>query len=129
MSSVNPMRGEAAFGDHKLIVNFNRFCALEAAMGMKVPALIMMMKTGLDFGFSELRTFTKVFLDKDMTDSEVGELIESVGMIEVPVPKEVRRKNDPETQQVWAASHALGQAIDMFLSPVTEKKANPLRAA
>ena len=126
---ANPMRGEAALGDHKLVVTFNRFCTLEGVMDMKVPGLIAMMKTGVNFGFGELRTFVRVFLDKEMSDTEVGDLIETLGMTDIPVPKELRRKGDPDTQQVWLAAHALGEAVDMFLAPLTEKQANPRLAA
>lgn len=127
---VNPLRGEAALGEHKLVVDFNGFCSLEAAMEMKVPDLIAMLKTGVDFGFVELRKFVQVFLDKPMTEKEVGDLIGALGMIEVEVPPELRRDpKKPEKQHVWLAAHALGQAVDGFLTPKKEQKENPPLAA
>lgn len=129
MVVASPLCGEAALGEHKLVVNFNTFCALEAATEMKVPDLVVMLKTGIGFGFTELRTFVRVFLDKPMTDAEVGELIGRLGMIDVPIPKDQRRKGEPETQQVWAAASALAQAVDAFLAPPKEAKVNPPLAA
>lgn len=126
---INPMRGEAALGEHKLIVNFNRFCALEAVTEKKVPELVVMMKTGIDFGFSELRQFIRHFIDKPMTDEEAGDLIERLGMIEVPIPAEQQRRGEPKTAFVWLASDALGKAIDGFLAPPQAQKENPLKAA
>ncbi len=126
---MNPMRGEAALGEHKLIVDFNGFCSLEAATGMKVPDLVVMFKTGIGFGFGELRQFIQIFLDKPLSEKEVGDLIGELGMIEVPVPVELRKKGEPETAQMWLAAHALGQAMDGFLAPKTEQKENPRKAA
>lgn len=130
--AANPMRGEAALGEHKLVVNFNSFCALEAAFkseGLKVPDLVVMVKTGIGFGFTELRTYVRVFLDKPMSDAEVGEFIGSLGMVDVPIPKDLRKKGEAETQQVWAAAVALGDAVDQFLAPQKERKENPPLAA
>lgn len=124
---MNPMRGEAALGEHKLVVDFNGFCSLEAVTGLKVPDLVVMFKTGVGFGFGELRQFIQVFLDQRLSEKEVGDLIGELGMIEVPVPD--RKKGDPETAQMWLAAHALGQAMDGFLSPVKERQENPRKAA
>lgn len=126
---MNPMRGEVALGEHKLVVDFNSFCSLESATGMKVPDLVVMFKTGIGFGFSELRQFIQIFLDKPLSEKEIGDLIGELGMMEVPVPADQRKKGDPETAQIWVAAHALGQAVDGFLSPPREAKENPLKAA
>lgn len=126
----NPLRGEAALGEHKLVVDFNRFCALEAAMKpLKVPDLIARFKVGVDFGFSELRTYVRVFLDKPMTDEEVGDLISAIGQEEIEIPKELRRKGEPSTQLVWVASLRLNDAMDAFLAPRKEVRENPPLAA
>lgn len=125
---ANPMRGEAALGEYKLVVDFNRICTLEAVTKMKMPQPVIAFKMG-DFGFSELRTYVRVFLDKPMNDEEVGNLIAGLGQTEVPVPKVLRRKGDPETQLVWVASLALNEAIDAFMAPRTETKENPPLAA
>lgn len=122
----NPMRGEADLGEHKLVVNFNGWCSLEAAMGMKVPDLIAMMNTGIGFGFKELRTFVRNFLDKQMTDAEVGDLIGSLGMVDVPLEKP---RGKLKTEQVWVAAIALGKAVDGFFATKKENGANPPKAA
>lgn len=130
----NPMRGEADLGEHRLVVNFNGWCSLEAAMGMKVPDLIAMMNTGIGFGFKELRTFVRVFLDKQMTDAEVGELIGALGMVDVPeldakgAPK-LDGRGKAKVRQTWVAAEALGKAVDRFFSPAKENGANPPKAA
>jgi hypothetical protein len=129
---MNPLHGEAALGEHKLVVNFNTFCSLEAAFKadrLKVPDLIVMLKSGVGFGFTELRTYVRVFLDKPMTDAEVGELITAQGMVDVKVPPELRKAGSPETEKVWAAAVALEEAVDRFLAPKKERKENPPLAA
>lgn len=127
--AANPLRGEADLGEHKLIVDFNGFCSLEKAMDLKVPDLVVMLKSGIGFGFSELRTFVRVFLDKPMGDVEVGDLIGRLGMTEVPVPPEMQKKGQPKTMQVWLAADALNAAVDGFLAPQKATSENPLKAA
>lgn len=75
--AANPVRGEADFGEHKLVVDFNGLCSLEAAMGKTVPEIIGMMDKGL--GFSDLRTIVRVFIDADMGEEEVGNVINDIG--------------------------------------------------
>lgn len=125
---ANPMRGEAALGEYKLVVDFNRICTLEAVTKMKMPQPVIAFKMG-DFGFSELRTYVRVFLDKPMSDEEAGNLIATLGQQEVPIPKELRRRGDPAAQLVWVASVALNEAFDGFMAPRTEKSENPPLAA
>lgn len=107
MAGANSMRGEAPLGEHTLRVNFNSFCVLEIETGQKVPDLLKVMQTGL--GFSDVRTWVRVFADHPMTDVEAGELIGEMGF-------EVTLK-------------ALGKAVDGFFSPPKkEKAANPQKA-
>lgn len=126
---MNRMRGEAALGEHKLVVDFNSFCSLEAATSLKVPDLVVMFKTGVGFGFNELRQFVQVFLDEPLSQEEVGELIGDLGMIKVPVPASQRNKGDPATTNMWLAAYALGEAMDGFLAMPKDPPENPLRAA
>lgn len=108
MTAPNPMRGEAEFGEHRLVVDFNGFCALEAAMNKKVPEILALMDAGL--GFTDLRTCVRVFLDAEMTDEEAGELLGSVGYAE--------------------ALKAVSAACSGFFAPAKKEKADrPLKAA
>ena len=115
---ANPMKGEASLGKHKLIVNFNGFCTLEGVLGKTTSELIAMMATGVGFGLKELRACVRVFLDKEMPASEVGELIEQLGMTEVP--NEDRRLGDPETNPVWVAAQALNTALEGYFAAQRE---------
>ena len=80
MSAPNPARGEAALGERKLVVDFNGFCTLEAALGAKVPDILKMMDAGLSF--TQLRTFVRVFLHAEISDEDAGVLIEEIGLTE-----------------------------------------------
>ena len=127
--TANPMRGEVALGEHKLVVDFNRICALEAATKLKMPEPIVAMKLGVNFGFAELRTYVRVFLDKPMTDEEVGNLISELGQEQVTIPKELRRKGEGDTAMVWVASLRLNEAYDAFEAKLAEPRQNPPLAA
>lgn len=107
MSGANPMRGEVAIGDHKLVVDFNSICALEEATGRKAMELAADMQFGL--GFSDIRLWFKVLLDKDMTLNEVGDLLSEVG---------------PTT-----ALEALARGFELCFPVSKEKKKNPRKAA
>jgi hypothetical protein len=108
MAGANSMRGEALLREHTLRVNFNSWCVLEDETGCKVPELLKIMQTGL--GFSEVRTWVRVFIDKPMTDTEAGDLIGEVGY--------------------EATLKALGKAVEgFFASPKKEKAENPQKAA
>lgn len=124
------MYAVSPFGDHKLIVDFNRYCLLEKATGKKMPEPILAFKLGVGFGFEDLRTYIRIFLDKPMTDAEVGDLIASLGQREIPVPKQLRKKGDPETDLVWVAALILDETIDAA-KPVVQgqEKVNPPLAA
>lgn len=107
MSAPNPMRGEAALGEHKLVIDFNSLCSLEAALGMNVPQIVLMMDRGL--GFTEIRACVRVFADSDMTLEEAGNLCGDVGH--------------------EAAVDAITTAMQGFFAPKKDTKANPLKAA
>jgi hypothetical protein len=105
---ANQMRGEAAIGDHKLVVDFNGFCSLEIITGLKTEHLIARMEKGL--GFAELRTWVRVFIDKPMSDEDVGDFIGEL----TPEP----------------VLQALATAITGFFAPAKKEKGeNPLKAA
>lgn len=107
MAGANSMRGESLLGEHTLRVNFNAWCVLETETGHKVPDLLKVMQSGL--GFSDLRTWVRVFIDHPMTDAEAGELIGELGF--------------------EATLKALGKAVDGFFTPPKkEKAANPQKA-
>lgn len=108
MTAPNPLRGEARLGPHDLRVNFNAWCALEALTGMKVPALLKAMQTGL--GFSELRYFVRAFVAAPLSDEEAGELIDAVGY--------------------QTTLDTLRDAIEGFFTPLVDgKAARPTKAA
>lgn len=108
MSAANPARGEAELGEHKLIVDFNSLCSLEAAMGKKVPEILSLMDSGM--GFSDLRTCVRVFLDGDISLEEAGLLIGEVGYAD--------------------ALTAISTAVGGFFAPQKKDKPNhPLKAA
>lgn len=107
MAAPNPVRGEAAIGEHKLVGTFNQFCALEAALGKRAEDILALLRDG--FSFNELRTVVRVFLNVEMTEEEAGELIWSVG--------------------VPAATVAVSAAIGGCFGPQPkEKQARPLKA-
>lgn len=124
---VNPMRGEAPLGEHKIIVTFNGLCSLEAELKRSVPELIFMMKNGVGFGFKEMRSFVRCLLDKDMTDEEAGDLIGRCGMIDQDIPAEARKRGGPKSEKVWVAAIALRDAFEGFFAE--EKEERPLKAA
>lgn len=102
----NPMRGEAPLGEHKLVVDFNGWCSLEAATGKKVPELLNEMKAGL--GFADLRTWVRIFLSEPMSAEDVGNLIGA---------------HYEETIK------SMSVAIEGFFSPKKEEEARPRKAA
>lgn len=105
---ANPMRGEAAIGDHKLVIDFNAMCSLEMVTGLKVQQLLGRLETGL--GFIEMRTWVRTFIDKPMTDEEAGNFIGAL----TPEP----------------VLEAIAAAVEGFFAPAKEAKAeNPLKAA
>lgn len=106
--TANPVRGEADLGGQKIVVNFNNFCSLEAAMGKTVPEILGLMDKGM--GFSDLRTCVAVFSENGLSDVEAGNLIEEVTYAE--------------------ALKALSVAVGGFFSPKKKDKADrPLKAA
>lgn len=109
MSLPNARRGETALGKHKLKVTFNGWCTLEALLGERMPGPVERMQRGL--GFSELRSYVRAFLVKDLDDKAVGELIDEVGF--------------PETLR------ALAEACEGFFPDASKEGAeeNPLKAA
>lgn len=125
---ANPMRGEAQLGQHKLVVDFNRLCALEAALDRTVPELVVMMRSGVGFGFREMRTYVRAFLEKPMSDEEVGDLISQAGMVEQPVP-EGRRRGGKKTEPTWRAVVALAEALEGFFATQKVANENPPLAA
>jgi hypothetical protein len=103
--AANPMRGEADFGPHKLIVTFNGLCALEAAMGLKVGDLLHRMETGLSF--LETRTCVRCFLNEERSSEQVGDMIGELGFD--------------------VALEAIAKALDGFFAPMDkDRKKNPL---
>jgi hypothetical protein len=127
--AANPMRGEADLDGHKIVVDFNRLCTLEAQMGRTVPDLIFMMKFGVGFGVKELRTFVRVLSEKEMTEEEAGDLIGRSGMADQDIPAKDRKNGQPESEKVWVAALALRDAFEGFFAEPKEKAENPLRAA
>lgn len=123
---ANPMRGEAMLGEHKLVCDFNGWCSLEAATGRTVPELIAMMKSGVGFGYREMRTFVRCFSESQMTEAEAGDLISSLGMIEI---EETLANGKKRKSKVWAAAEALGKAVEGFFAPPKEIGDRPLKAA
>lgn len=126
---ANPMRGEADLAGHKLVVDFNGLCALEKATDRTVPELVVMMRTGVGFGFTEMRTFVRAFVDKPMSEEEVGNLIARAGMVERPIPKDQQAPNGPETEQTWRAAAALAEAFEGFFASQKVANENPRQAA
>lgn len=105
----NPLRGEADLGDKKLLVNFNALCTAEAALGMKVPALVAAIQTeGL--GFDDVRRLLKCLLvgGGRMTLDQVGEFIDVVGMD--------------------AVGEAIGTAMNGFFPAAEGKEPDPPKA-
>lgn len=78
MTAANPMRGEVALGDRKLIVTFNTVCALEEVTGRKVLDLVDEMAFGL--GLSDLRQWVQVFVNEPMTLEQVGDWLGEIGI-------------------------------------------------
>ena len=109
MPTANPMKAEAALGEHMLAVTFNGWCSLEGETGNKVPQLLQGLQEGLSF--SELRTWVRVFISEPMSEEEAGEFIQEVGL-------ELTLK-------------ALGKAVDGFFSAPAKKATpeNPRKAA
>lgn len=103
---TNPMRGEVALGDHKLIVTFNKVCALEDATGRKLLDLVADLQFGL--GFGDIRLWVKVLLDKEMSLEQVGDLLGEIGF--------------------EAAVEAIGKAFEMFFPAPEGKAKNPRKA-
>lgn len=126
--TANPMRGEAMLGEHKLVVDFNGWCSLERELGRTVPELIAMMKSGFGFGYHELRAFVRHFCHPPLTDQQAGDLIASLGMVEVEV-EQVKGGKKKEKQTTWVAAVALSQAVEGFFAPREESDARPLKAA
>ncbi len=107
MPAANPLRGEAFLGAHKIVVDFNGLCALEDALDMKVPDILVLMESGLSF--SALRTCIRVFSVTDVTDEDVGKILNDIGYVD--------------------ALSALSVALGGFFAPVKEQSENPLKAA
>lgn len=107
MAGANPMRGEAPFGERKLVVDFNNWCVAESAMNATVSEILGMMARQ-ELGCRGLRTLVRAFLDVDMPVEAVGDLIAAIGMD--------------------AAADALTTAMDGFFPPKGRKKANPPKA-
>lgn len=120
---ANPMRGEAQLGDQKLVVDFNRLCALEAATERTVPELVVMLRTGIGFGFREMRTMVRVFASESLNDDQAGDLISSSGMVEHAVPG--KKKTEP----TWAAAVAISEAFEGFFAKQKAANENPRKAA
>lgn len=105
----NPLRGEADLGDKQIVVNFNNLCKAEAALGLKVPALVAAIQTeGL--GFDDVRRLLKALLvgGAGMTLDQVGDFIDVVGM--------------------EAVGEAIGKAFIAFFPKAEEETENPLKA-
>lgn len=129
MTAANPGRGEVAIGRHKLVVNFNNLCALEAATKRTVPQLFALLNSPFGFGFNELRTFVRILIDADMSAEEAGEFIESLGMVEQVVPDDMREDGEPRTQLAWVAYLAIREALDAFDAKQKAGAENPRKAA
>jgi hypothetical protein len=106
MPKANPMKGEAEFAGHKLVVDFNGWCSLEGVAGKNVPELLKELQKGL--GFLDLRTWVRIFLVEDLSAEETGDLI----------------GGDYE-----GALAALGSAVEGFFAPVKAENENPRKAA
>ena len=108
MPTANPMKAEAALGEHMLAVTFNGWCSLEGETGNKVPQLLQGLQEGI--GFAELRTWVRVFVTTPMTEEQAGELIGEVGL-------------EPSLK-------ALDKAVNgFFANQPKDKKDRPLKAA
>jgi hypothetical protein len=104
--TANPMRGEAEFAGHKLVVDFNGWCTLEGVTSKKVPELLKELQKGL--GFLDIRTWVRIFLVDDLSAEETGDLI----------------GGDYEGALV-----ALGTAVEGFFTSAKAGKENPRKAA
>lgn len=105
---ANPWRGEAEFGDHKLVVDFNGWCIAEAATGLKTQELLRLMDEER-LSFLELRAVVRSFLSSDLTSEQVGDLIGEVGL--------------------EGTAKALAKAMEGFFPASKDRSENPPAAA
>lgn len=125
--AANPMKGEAELGDAKIVVTFNSLCSLEAAMGRDVPTIITMMASGIGFGFAQLRTAVRVLLDREISESEAGELIAKCGRVDIEV--RTSEGSEPEIVKEWAAAVQIAKAFEGFFADRKDDQADPRKAA
>jgi hypothetical protein len=109
--TANPLRGEADFGDRKLVIDFNGFCRLEIETGKKVADLLADFDSGL--GFSDLRSWLRVFVQPEPSDEEVEQMITADGV----------------EAGYRAALKAIAHAMAGFMAKPKATKENPRKAA
>ena len=106
----NPLVGEGEFRGIKLRMDYGRFCALEAATGLKMPQLCTDFEMGL--GLSDLRIWFKCFSEGDVTFADIDAAIHQGGMME----------------DYAAATGAIGALLRGFFNPPRAKSARPPKA-
>lgn len=111
MTAPNPMIGEAEFRGITLRMDFDRFCALEAATGKKVQQLCADFSLGL--GLSDLRVWFRVFATGDVSTVEIDAAIHQGGMM----------------ADYEAANKVLDSMMAAFFAPPKGEKARPRKAA
>lgn len=112
MPGPNPLVGEAEFRGLKLRMDFDRFCALEAATGKKVQQLCDDFALGL--GLCDLRLWLSILAERDVTPAQIDEAIHQGGM----------------WGDYQAANKVIGEMMAAFFAPPKEvKKDRPLKAA
>lgn len=108
---ANPLKGEVAFGDDTLTINFGVFCALEAEMGLTADQIIDLMMAGLSF--TQLRTIIRAGLRKnrpDITVEQTEDAIDAAGGFK-------------------GAYLAVGKALKAYSGEPEAKDQNPPKAA
>jgi hypothetical protein len=109
--TANPLRGEADFGGRKLVIDFNGFCRLEVETGKKVVDLLSDFDTGL--GFSDLRSWLRVFVQPEPSDEEVEQMVTADGV----------------EAGYRAALKAIAESMAGFMAKPKAEKENPRKAA
>lgn len=100
---ANQNKGEAELGAYCLVFDYNAICTLEVRTGLKLHALLMMMKT--DLGFCDLRNFVWAGLrakHEEITTEKAGEIIGEFGY--------------------QGSAEAVSKALDGFFAPQREEK-------
>lgn len=111
MTAPNPLVGEAEYRGLKLRLDFDRFCAIEAATRKKMPQLCVEFEMGL--GLSDIRIWLRCMAEGDVTDEQIAAAIHQGGMM----------------ADYGAANKVIGELMNAFFSPPKGKQARPLKAA